>query len=58
MPSGVHGANEIRALHLRRQHDLEHVPVAVLEILRRQFAAERAIEALEIAPRQRAPPLH
>ena len=43
---GVHRADEARrARRLRRQHDLEHVPVAVLEILGRQLAAERAIEA-------------
>jgi hypothetical protein len=49
---GVHLLDEGAALDVPGQHDLKHVPVAVGEILERQLAAERAVEALEIAPRQ------
>ena len=56
MPAACIGAMKAPRSTCARQHDLEHVPVAVLEILERQLAAERAIEALEIAARQRAAP--
>ena len=38
-----------------RQHDLEHVPVAILEIVHRQFATGFDVKAIEVMPRQVAP---
>src|SRR5438309_11610515 len=45
----AHRRDEPGAVRAPGQHDLEHVPVRVLEILERQLALERAVPPLEVA---------
>src|SRR2546426_11589838 len=45
----AHRRDEPGAVRAPGQHDLEHVPVRVLEVLERQLALERAVPALEVA---------
>src|SRR3989442_4909575 len=45
----AHRGDEPGTVRAPGQHDLEHVPVRVLEVLERQLALERAVPALEVA---------
>src|SRR5579862_7245748 len=50
----VHRMDEFPTFHRLRQHDLEHVPVAVAEVFDRQLTSERTIEMLEVTPCEHA----
>src|SRR5205807_2118912 len=51
----AHRGDEPGALCALGQHNLEHVPVRMLEVLERQLALECAVPALEVPPGKLSP---